>query len=113
VIAACGHPVDFLLHCVLPVSLGPVLLRSHLATAWLWYTVITLHELNDHSGYHLPGLRSPQPHDFHHKTGRDNYGNWSRVLDWLYGTDGAFQSSPARRRHRRLFSLAHTTHKLI
>ena len=57
---ALGHPLDFLLHCVMAVSLGPVLVRSHLSTAWLWYLVITLHELNDHSGYHFPLLRSSQ-----------------------------------------------------
>ena len=57
---ALGHPVDFLLHCVLAVSLGPVLVRSHLSTAWVWYLVITLHELNDHSGYHFPWMRSSQ-----------------------------------------------------
>ena len=39
------HQVDFLLHCVLPVALGPILIRSHLSTTWLWYLVITLHEL--------------------------------------------------------------------
>ena len=39
------HQVDFLLHCVLPVALGPILVRSHLSTTWLWYLVITLHEL--------------------------------------------------------------------
>jgi len=64
---AYGHPLDFLLHCVVAVSLGPVLVRSHLATAWLWYLVITLHELNDHSGYHFPWLRSSQAHDYHHR----------------------------------------------
>ena len=57
---ALGHPLDFFLHCVLAVSLGPILVRSHLSTAWVWYLVITLHELNDHSGYHFPWMRSSQ-----------------------------------------------------
>ena len=61
--------------------------RSHLSTTWLWYVVITLHELNDHSGFHFPWLRSPQAHDFHHKVGTANFGNWCRLLDVLYGTD--------------------------
>ena len=65
---AYGHPVDFFLHCVLAVSLGPVVVRSHLSTAWVWYLVITSHELNDHSGYHLPWLRSSQAHDYHHRS---------------------------------------------
>ena len=65
--------------------------RSHISTTWLWYLVISLHELkystfvfydcsflfslhslmivyhSDHSGFHLPWLRSPQAHDYHHK----------------------------------------------
>ena len=100
---AYGHPVDFFLHCVLAVSLGPVLVRSHLSTAWLWYLVITLHELNDHSGFHLPWLRSSQAHDYHHRTGRANYGNWCRLLDVVHGTDLNYRrAGPVWLRHTRL-----------
>jgi len=90
---AYGHPVDFFLHCVLPVALGPILVRSHISTTWLWYLVISLHEINDHSGFHFPWLRSPQAHDYHHKVGAANYGNFSRVLDTLHGTDIRYRES--------------------
>ena len=103
VATAYGHPLDFFLHCVLAVSLGPVLVRSHVSTAWVWYSVITLHELNDHSGYHLPWLRSSQAHDYHHRTGLANFGNWCRLLDVLHGTDQRYRrSGPAWQRHTRL-----------
>lgn len=110
---ALGHPVDFLMHCVLPVSLGPILLGSHLTTTWVWYITITLHELNDHSGYHLPWSRSPQAHDFHHKFGSDNYSNFSRLLDVLHGTDTRYRKSGMSwTRHERLLDLtpAHVRH---
>ena len=55
-----GHPMDFFLNCVLPISLGPYILRSHMTTTWLWFIIITLHVINDHSGYHFPWMRSPQ-----------------------------------------------------
>ena len=57
---AQGHFLDFMMHCALAVALGPILVRSHLSTAWVWYGVIMLHELNDHSGYHFPFFRSSQ-----------------------------------------------------
>merc|ERR1711872_1137292 len=102
-----GHPVDFFLHCVLPVALGPILVRSHLSTTWLWYLVISLHELNDHSGFHFPWLRSPQAHDYHHKVGAANYGNFSRVLDTLHGTDVRYRESGKDwERHHRLLTLS-------
>jgi len=102
---AYGHPVDFFLHCVLPVALGPILVRSHLSTTWLWYLVISLHEINDHSGFHFPWFRSPQAHDYHHKVGAANYGNFSRVLDTLHGTDIRYRESGEDwDRHRRLLS---------
>jgi len=90
---AYGHPVDFFLNSVLPVALGPILVRSHISTTWLWYLVISLHVINDHSGFHLPWLRSPQAHDYHHKVGAANYGNFSRVLDTLHGTDVRYRES--------------------
>jgi len=100
---ANGHPVDFLLHCVLAVAMGPVMVRSHLSTAWVWYFVITLHELNDHSGYHFPWMRSSQAHDYHHKVGHGNYGNWCRLLDVYNGTDSRYRKSGAAwERHRRI-----------
>ena len=47
-----------------------------------------------------------QAHDYHHKTGQGNYGNWCRLLDVLYGTDSRYRKSGASRtRHRRLLNL--------
>ena len=76
---------------------------------------------SDHSGLHLPWLRSPQAHDYHHKVhpptsstldtycqvGAANYGNFSRVLDTLHGTDARYRASGQDwRRHRRLLTLS-------
>ena len=47
--------------------LGPLLLRSHLLSTWVWMTAVLLSTTIAHSGYHVPFLSSPEAHDFHHK----------------------------------------------
>lgn len=51
---------------ILPPFLGVFICRSHIATAWLWFTMALLSTLNAHSGYHFPFFPSPEAHDFHH-----------------------------------------------
>ena len=50
-------------------------------------------------------LRSNQAHEFHHRAGHSNYGNWGRVMDALHGTDRRFEMSLEHRRDRRLLGL--------
>ena len=82
-----GHPVDGLLVATLPIGLGPFLTGCHVSTTWVWYLVISLHTVMDHCGYHFPLVRSNQGHEFHHRVGHGNYGNWGRVMDSFHGTD--------------------------
>ena len=37
--ALYAHPLEHILSNLLPIALGPLLLGSHLLTAWLWYVV--------------------------------------------------------------------------
>jgi fatty acid hydroxylase domain-containing protein 2 len=60
------HPIEHLLSNVLPVGLGPVLMKSHVGVGWIWYTIALLTTLNNHSGYHFPLCHSSEFHDFHH-----------------------------------------------
>lgn len=92
------HPLEHLLSNVLPPALGITLTGSHLATCWLWFSLIILRTVNDHSGYHLPGFPSPEAHDFHHKKFTECYGVLG-ILDYLHGTDTHFRSSPTFKRH--------------
>lgn len=43
----------------LPAMLGPIIMGSHLAVTWLWFTLVTANTTVSHSGYHLPFLPSP------------------------------------------------------
>lgn len=60
------HPIEHIFSNLLPPMLGVFLLGSHVATAWLWFSLAILSTLNAHSGYHLPFFPSPEAHDFHH-----------------------------------------------
>ena len=60
------HPFENIFANVLPIFLGVFIMGSHVATAWLWFSLAILFTLNSHSGYHLPFLPSPEAHDFHH-----------------------------------------------
>lgn len=67
-VAHYAHPVEHLLSNSGPLLLSGFLLRSHLATRWVWYTLFMVSTVSHHSGYHLPLMPSPEFHDFHHHT---------------------------------------------
>lgn len=66
VMAIYCHPIEHAVSNLTPIIFGLVVMGSHIATVWIWFTFATLVTLNDHSGYHLPFLPSPEAHDFHH-----------------------------------------------
>lgn len=98
------HPVEHIFSNLLPPLLGVVLLGSHPATAWLWFTIAILSTLNAHSGFHFPLFPSPEAHDYHHLKFTQNYGILG-VLDRLHGTDNQFRQTKAYHRHLMLLSL--------
>jgi methylsterol monooxygenase len=60
------HPFEHVLSNVIPIFAGPIVMRSHLSTAWFWMSLATINTLIVHSGYHLPFIFSNESHDFHH-----------------------------------------------
>lgn len=60
------NSVEHIFSNLIPVVIGFTLLKCHVATAFLWSTVVVITTLNDHSGYHLPFLHSSELHDYHH-----------------------------------------------
>jgi len=89
-VAVYAHPVEHVVSNLLPVALGPLIVGSHPATMWLWFSIALLSTLNSHSGYHLPFLPSPEAHDFHHLKFNQCYGVLG-ILDYLHGTDQQFR----------------------
>ncbi|XP_076467485.1 fatty acid hydroxylase domain-containing protein 2-like [Babylonia areolata] len=93
-----AHPVEHVLSNLIPPALGPLILGSHLATAWLWFALALMSTTVAHCGYHFPFLPSPEAHDYHHLKFNQNYGVLG-VLDRLHGTDNQFRASKAYERH--------------
>lgn len=96
--AVYAHPLAHVLCNLGPVVAGPLLVRAHLATYWLWLTVAVATTINSHCGYHFPWTPSPESHDFHHLAFNVNYGVLG-VLDWFHGTDGLYQGTAESQRN--------------
>lgn len=60
------NSVEHVLGILLPYVAGFPITRCHVSTALLYLTIAIVTTLNDHSGYHLPFLHSPEIHDYHH-----------------------------------------------
>lgn len=99
------HPIEHIFSNLVPPILGVIVMGSHIATAWLWFSIATVFTLTQHCGYHLPFVPSPEPHDFHHLKFNQCYGV-TGLLDRLHGTDSLFRQSPQFKHHILMLSLA-------
>ncbi|XP_064608320.1 fatty acid hydroxylase domain-containing protein 2-like [Liolophura sinensis] len=106
-----AHPVEHILSNILPPTLGPVLMGSHLATSWMWFGVALISTTVAHCGYHFPLIPSPEAHDFHHLKFNQNYGVLG-ILDRLHGTDEVFRTTKAYQRHILLLGLSPLTQQI-
>jgi sterol desaturase/sphingolipid hydroxylase (fatty acid hydroxylase superfamily) len=98
IIGIYAHPVEHVLSNLMPPVLGPLLMGSHIATAWLWFGLAFASTTVSHCGYHFPFLPSPEAHDYHHLKFTNNFGVMG-VLDRLHGTDAQFRASKEYQRH--------------
>lgn len=98
IVSIYAHPLEHVVSNLLPVALGPVFMGSHLATAWLWFSLALMSTTVAHSGYHLPLFPSPEAHDYHHLKFNNCFGVLG-VLDRLHGTDLQFRASKQYQRH--------------
>merc|ERR1712108_54344 len=93
-VAVYAHPVEHVVSNLLPVALGPLIVGSHPATMWLWFSIALLSTLNSHSGYHLPFLPSPEAHDFHHLKFNQCYGVLGIPTTSMAQTNSSEQARP-------------------
>lgn len=104
--AEFAHPIEYFLSNLLPFSLGPMLLGSHLYTFWMWIILRLWETLDGHSGYSfpwspfrlIPFSGSAAHHDFHHSRNVGNFASFFTWWDRLGGTDKAFHDHMARLR---------------
>lgn len=99
----CG-PLEMVVSNLFPAALGPLLMRSHLFTSWVWFGLVLFSTTLAHGGYHVPFLFSPEAHDYHHKVFNCLYGTLG-ILDKLHKTDRPFAGSVNEKRHYVSFSL--------
>jgi sterol desaturase/sphingolipid hydroxylase (fatty acid hydroxylase superfamily) len=84
--AVYAHPIEHIVSNLMPIFLGPLTMRSHIVTYWIWSALTITGTMINHSGYCLPWLGSPVNHDFHHYVQEENYGVFG-LLDHLHHTD--------------------------
>lgn len=97
--AVHAHPIEHLISNVAPISLGPLLLRSHPATAAAWACIAIFSTCGAHCGYYVPGLTRSPFHDHHHAVYTENFGVLGAVvgLDRWLGTSTRFRAKWAAR----------------
>ena len=125
VVSIYAHPLEHLVSNLLPLIIGPIVVKAHLSLTWFWYCLAILNTVNAHSGYHMPFMLSSEGHNFHHlkyasyvtmeaRCASHMYCTHNRftnnfgvlgILDWLHGTDKAFRKTAAYKRHRIVLSL--------
>ncbi|KAK2716410.1 fatty acid hydroxylase domain-containing protein 2-like [Artemia franciscana] len=98
------HPVEHVLSNLLPPFIGILLVCPHIATQWVWFTMALVHTLNDHSGYHLPLISTPEAHDYHHMKFTQCFGVFG-ILDYIHGTDLQYRQSTYYKRRFKLSDL--------
>ena len=95
-----AHPIEHLTSNFLPLIGGPLLLRCHVITFWVWLTLRLTESYEGHSGYDLwfmpyryfPFRPGAQVHDYHHSHNKGNYGSFFTFWDKLCGTDESFNA---------------------
>lgn len=93
-----AHPAELLIGNILPLFLGPFILRTHLFVTWSWIVLRIYFTTEVHCGYSFPfwwwnaehGLPSliagPRWHDAHHERFNGNYSSTLTYLDVLFNT---------------------------
>ncbi|KAI9298629.1 hypothetical protein K502DRAFT_299252, partial [Neoconidiobolus thromboides FSU 785] len=83
---------EFMFSNMLPLMLGPLILRSHPLTVYFWFIFAILNTVTVHSGYNLPFLRPAAGHDYHHEKFHYMFGLLG-ILDRFHKTDGDFNKA--------------------
>lgn len=83
--AQFAHPVEQIFANILPITLPPQLLKSHVLTFWLFLGFELFGTATVHSGYDFFHNQAKM-HDLHHEKFNLNYGSIG-FLDWLHSTD--------------------------
>lgn len=90
--AQYAHPLEHIIANILPISLPPMIFRTHIVSFWLFLSMMLLETSSVHSGYDF-WEGAARTHDRHHETFIWNFGGALGFLDILHGT-----AEPRRKR---------------
>lgn len=96
--ALYNHPIEHVIMNLIPIFIGPFILRIHLSSAIIWLMINLICGITDHANLHLPLLKSPRFHNFHHESSTGNFGI-TGLMDFIYGTDKQFRASKRFKNH--------------
>lgn len=99
-----NHPAELSTVSFISFVFGPTLMRCHISTIWLMLVVTHISVVAEHSGYHLPFVKSSYFHNFHHSHTDQCFGAFG-TLDYIFGTDLKFRESEHFENHGLYFSL--------
>ncbi|KAF3242824.1 hypothetical protein TWF192_008540 [Orbilia oligospora] len=85
--AQYAHPIEQIVANILPITIPPQLLNSHILTFWIFMAYELIETTTVHSGYDF-FLNAAKMHDLHHEKFLIYFGAIG-VLDWFHGTDGS------------------------
>lgn len=93
-----AHPLEYLLGNLVPVITGPLLLRSHMFTLWMFVFVRVTVSHDEHCGFTIPWSpvrllpfgSSAAAHTWHHRFNHGMYASQFSFWDALLGTDRLF-----------------------
>jgi len=83
--AQYAHPLEHFFANILPISIPPQILKSHILTYWLFLAFELTETSTVHSGYDF-FESAAKMHDLHHEKFMINFGSLG-FLDRLHGTD--------------------------
>ena len=83
---------------------GPLLLKSHIMTFWIWLVIRLSEAVDGHCGYdfwfvpfrYFPFRPGANVHDYHHSHNVGNYGSFFIFWDRICGTDVSYQEYQKR-----------------
>ncbi|KAF3932747.1 hypothetical protein ABW19_dt0205689 [Dactylella cylindrospora] len=85
--AQYAHPIEQIVANILPITLPPQILHSHIITFWIFMALELLETTTVHSGYDFFGNLAKK-HDLHHEKFLIHFGAILGWFDWFHGTDG-------------------------
>jgi len=98
-----AHPIETVFLGIGTI-LGPLILRAHLLTLWVWLFFRVWQVIDCHSGYNFPWSVNrfvpfwggAEFHDFHHMAFVGNFASTFKIWDKIFGTDDKYYQWKAK-----------------